>query len=167
LYDSAPESLLKSNYPESGTIRIQDIQTFQIEENEDTSPPTANIYFRGRRAIYLIGSAHISYASIYADMQLKAQIWLWIQHKRSSALASKLDRSHWPSLKLLGRDLPVHLRSRIADPLHTFQTFFLERLLESHLSGENLPVGPSVSLPPRWTETQLMADLEERLPVRT
>jgi len=97
-------------------------------------------------------------------MQLKAQTWLWIQYKRSAALLKGAHRKHWPSLKVLQRDLPVHLRSRIPDPIEAFHPYFIERILQSEASGETLTVGPEGFLP-LWMETQFVIDLESKYPV--
>jgi len=142
---------------------VKDIDKFAIEENEQTKPSSVTIYFEGGLAWYEIVSPRPAYSSIFADMQLKAQIWLWIQHKRSSALTMP-NRKHWPSLKLLQRNLPIHLKSRIPDPIIAFRSYFIERIWQSHLSGEALAVGPEGVLP-QWMETQLVTDLELLYPV--
>ena len=157
------ESKIKCKHQSAFTIRVQDVDKFAIEENDQTSPPTVTIYFEGAFAWYIIDSVDPSYASIFTEMQLKAQVWLWIQHKRSGALAVT-HRKHWPSLRLLQRDMPIHLRSRVKDPMDTFHTYIIERLLQSNISGEALSVGPE-GVQPQWMETQLAEDLQSAHPV--
>lgn len=98
-------------------------------------------------------------------MQLKSQIWLWIQHKRSAILVRSKSRTTWPSLKQLQRDLPIHLQSRGIDPIDSFHPYFIERIIQNHLSGETLAVGPE-GIDPQWMQCQAVIDLENKYSVR-
>lgn len=97
-------------------------------------------------------------------MQLKARIWLWIQHRRSAILNKSRTRTTWPSLKQLQRDLPIHFQSHGVDLIGSFHPYFIERIIQSHLSGETLSVGPD-GVDPQWMECQAVIDLENKYPV--
>ena len=97
-------------------------------------------------------------------MQLKAQIWLWIQLRRSVILVKSRTRTTWPSLKQLYRDFPSHLESRGFDLLDTFHPYIIERIIQSHFSGETLSVGPE-GISPQWMECHAVIDLQNKYPV--
>ena len=162
---------LRCMQPSPCVIKMSNIEKFAIEEDTDVKPASVKIYFEGTLAWYKIISPHPSYTSKFADMKLKAQIWLWIQHKRSHSLLrpSIYTRNpsgslKWPTLAQLRRDLPPHFTSRTFDPIHTFHPYFIERIIQSHLSDETLAVGPE-GIQPRWMECQFAKDLENTYPV--
>jgi hypothetical protein len=97
-------------------------------------------------------------------MQLKAQLWMWIQHKRSAILVKSKKKTKWPSLKQCQRELPPHLKSRVFDPLDAFHPYLIERIVQSHLLGDTLSVGPE-GIDPRWMECQLAIDFKDKYPV--
>ena len=97
-------------------------------------------------------------------MELKAQLWMWIQHKRSAILVKSKRRTKCPSLKQCQRELPSHLKSRIIDPLDTFHLYLIERIIQGHFSGDTLSVGPE-GVDPRWMECQLTTDFKDKYPV--
>ena len=97
-------------------------------------------------------------------MQLKAQIWLWIQLRRSVIAVKSTTRTTWPSLKQLYRDFPSHLESRGVDLIDTFHPYFIERIIQSHFRGETLSVGPE-GIDPQWMECQAVIDLQNKYPV--
>lgn len=97
-------------------------------------------------------------------MQLKAQLWLWIQLRRSVILIKSKTRTSWPSLKQLYRDLPGHLESRGVDLIDTFHPYVIERIIQSHFSGETLAVGPE-GMNPQWMECLAVIDLKNKYPV--
>jgi hypothetical protein len=151
---------------------VSNIEKFAIEEDTDVVPASVKIYFEGTLAWYQIISPHLSYLSKFADMKLKAEIWLWIQHKRSNSilrpqsLYARTPRANqrWPTLGQVRRDLPPHFTSRAFDPMDTFHPYFIERIIQSHLSEETLAVGPE-GIQPQWMECQLAKDLENTYPV--
>jgi hypothetical protein len=97
-------------------------------------------------------------------MQLKARIWLWIQHKRSDVLGNSPNRKKLPTLSQLYRSLPDHFKSRHNDPIDAFHPYLIERIIQSQLSGETLAVGPE-GIEPQWSECQAVVELERKYPV--
>ena len=167
-YTDTPECKLKCKRRTPCNIQSLNIEKFAIEENDEVHPPSVKIYFEGRMAWYEITSPHKSYASIFAEMQLKAQIWLSIQFHRSENVIryqTKM-RATWPTLKQLQRALPAHLQSYGDDAIDTFHPYLIERIIQSHLSGENLTVGPE-GIMPRWMECQAVVELKNKYPVPT
>jgi len=73
-------------------------------------------------------------------------------------------RPTWPSLKQLQRLIPPYLNSG-DDPLEKYHPYLIERIIQSHVSGESLAVGPE-GVDPKWFECQLAIDLETNYPVR-
>ena len=155
---------MKCKRPTPCRIQSSNIEKFAIEEDTEINPPSVKIYFEGTLAWYEIVSAHPSYAAIFANMQLKAQIWLWIQLRRSAIVVKSITRTTWPSLKQLHRDFPSHLQSRGGDLIDAFHSYFIERIIQSHLSGEALSVGPE-GVNPQWMECQAVIDLQNKYPV--
>jgi len=151
---------------------MSNIEKFAIEEDIDVDPPSVKVYFEGTLAWYQIVSTHPSYISKFADMKLKAEIWLWIQRKRSNSLhrppslyvRNPRSNKRWPSLSQVRHDLPPHFTSRTFDPIDAFHPYFIERIIQSHLSEETLAVGPE-GIDPKWMECSLARDLENAYPV--
>lgn len=151
---------------------MSNIEKFAIEEDRDVDPASVKIYFEGTVAWYQIISPHPSYMSKLEYMKLKAEIWLWIQHRRSNILQRPLSvyarnpraYQRWPTLGQIRRDLPLHFTSRTFDPIDAFHPYIIERIIQSHLSGETLAVGPE-GIQPQWMECSLAKDLENAYPV--
>jgi len=159
---------LRANRPSPCFIQISDIAKFAIEEDDTVSPPSVRIYFEGGLAWYLIGSVRPTYQAVYDEMALKARIWLWIQLKRSKILIKDNQRTkNWPSWRILHNEFPRHLKSdRYKEPLDEFHPYFIERVIQAHISGEPLSVGPD-GLDPMWMDCLLAGDLQEKYPVWT
>ena len=128
------------------------------------NPPSVKIYFEGTIAWYEIIAPAAQYQPIFEDMQRKAAIWLWIQHRRSPRCMKSSKRPTWPSFKQLQKFVPPYLNSG-DDPLEKYHPYLIERIIQSHLSGETLSVGPE-GVDPKWFECQLAIDLETKYPVR-
>jgi hypothetical protein len=153
-------------------IKVSNIEKFAIEEDTEVDPASVKIYFEGTLAWYQIISSHPSYTSKFADMKLKAEIWLWIQHRRSNSLhrppslyaRNPRATQRWPTLGQVRRDLPLHLNPHIFNPIDAFHPYFIERIIQSHMSEETLAVGPE-GVQPQWMECQLAKDFENTYPV--
>jgi hypothetical protein len=92
-------------------------------------------------------------------MQLKARIWLWMQLKRTVGLNTT--RKTGPTLKQLQRELPSYFKLRIPNPIDAFHPYFVERIIQSHFSGEAFAVGPE-GVNPDWMGCQLVTDLQNK-----
>lgn len=165
-YTYTPASKLKAKVPSPSSVQISNVAKFAIEEDDKVSPPSVKIYFEGGLAWYLIESVHPTYQRTYDEMSLKARIWLWIQHRRSTILLNNKPASkNWPTWNILQSNLPAHLKSnQFKDPLHAFHPYLIERIIQGHFSGETLSVGPE-GLYPGWLDCRFAIDLENRYPV--
>ena len=126
-------------------------------------PPAVKIFFEGEMAWYRIVSVHPRYTSIFRTMELKARLWLWIQLQRSEALTASATR-RTPSLKSLMRKLPSYFSLEVNDPFHTFHSYLIERIIQSHFMGEQLAVGPA-NIMPKWMDTMLLDDFRAKYAV--
>jgi hypothetical protein len=164
IYTESADCAIPCNQPTPCAVQSSNVAKFAIEEASTSNPPGVKIYFEGGLAWYEIISVHPSYASIFADMRLKARLWLWVQHRRSAILTKSSTRKRWPTLKQISHDVPWHLKTRIHDPIDTFHAYLIEQILQSHLEQEKLAVGPP-DVDPKWSKCQLFLDLEEKYPV--
>lgn len=165
-YRYGPTSRLRAKCPSPCSIQISNINKFAIEEDDTVSPPSVKIYFEGGLAWYLIESVRPTYQDVYDEMNLKARIWLWIQHKRSTMiLNNKSNSKNWPTLKILNNNFPHHLRTNwCKDPLDVYHPYFIERIIQAYVSGETLSVGPD-GLDPKWMDCRLAVDFQDKYPV--
>jgi hypothetical protein len=98
-------------------------------------------------------------------MQLKAQIWIWIQYQRSEHLGDAANTTY-PTLAMIRNDLPPHLKLRIGDPIDAFHSYFIERIIQSDKLEETLSCVGRPAVDPQWMKCQLVTDLKKKYRVK-
>jgi hypothetical protein len=156
---------LKVIGPTPCNIRISDVVNFSIEEDRSQSPSSVKIWLEGTLAWYRIVSPSPEYEAIFADMQLKAQIWIWIQYQRSEQLRSTRSTTY-PTLEMIRRDLPAHFKLRTGDPIDVFHPYFIERVIQSDKLEETLACVGQPNVNPQWMNCQFVKDLQKKYRVR-
>lgn len=165
-YSFNPNCKIKPKIPAPCSIQSTNVCRFSLEEDATIArQTTVKIYYEGELAWYEIISPHPSYAPIYANMLLKAEIWLWIQYRRATILTNNKSKLTGPSLKQVLRELPFRFKSRIADPIDAFHHYFIECIIQSNYFEKTMIAGPE-GLDPRWMESQFASDLQYKYPVR-